>query len=51
MTKEELIRELEELKAERLADLAKINTKHDMLTEHIAELNYIIDKAKENDNA
>lgn len=42
MTKEEIIKELEEMKAERLSDLAKINVKHDMLTEQIAELNYII---------
>lgn len=50
MTKEEIIKELEEMRAERMNDLMKINTKHDMLVEHIAELNYIIQKARE-DNA
>ena len=50
MTREEIIKELEEMKAERMSDLSKINVKHDMLVEHIAELNYIIEKARE-DNA
>ena len=50
MTKEEIIKELEEMKAERMNDLMNINTKHDMLVEHIAELNYIIQNARE-DNA
>lgn len=50
MTKEDLIKELEEMKAERMSDLTKINVKHDMLVEHIAELNYIIQKASD-DNA
>lgn len=50
MTKEEIIKELEEMKEERLNDLKKINVKHDMLVEYIAELNYIIQKARE-DNA
>lgn len=47
MTKEEIIEELEEMKAERMNDLTKINVKHDMLVEHIAELNYIIQKARD----
>lgn len=51
MTKEEIIKELEKLKTERLSDLRSINVKHTMLLEQIAELNYIIEKAKENDNA
>jgi hypothetical protein len=47
MTINQLLEELKELKAERLADLAKINVKHDCLVEQIAELNYLIGKAEE----
>ena len=50
MDKEELINELKDLRRERIDDLIKINAKHDMLVEFIANLNYIIDEAeKESD--
>lgn len=52
MTKEELIKELKELKQERMNDLIKINSQHDMLINYIADLNYLIGNAEmENDNA
>lgn len=52
MDKEQLIKELKELKQERLEDLMIINGKHDVLTEIIANLNYLIEEAeKESDNA
>lgn len=51
MTKEELINELKELRQERMEDLMKLNAKHDMLVEFIANLNYIIEEAeKESDD-
>lgn len=50
MTKEELIKELVELKNERMSDLMKLNAKHDMLVEFIANLNYLIAKASRKDN-
>ena len=51
MNKEQLIKELKELKQERMEDLMKLNAKHDMLVEFIANLNYIIELAeKESDD-
>ena len=47
MTKEELIKEMEELKNNLLEDLAKCNAKYDVLVTQIAELNSLIGKAKE----
>ena len=47
MTKEELIKEMEELKNNLLEDLAKCNAKHDVLVTQIAELNSLISRAKE----
>ena len=46
MTKESLIKELKELKQERLEDLQKLNAKRDALVEFIAELNHIINEAE-----
>lgn len=46
MTKEELIKEMKELKQERLEDLMKLNAKHDTLVEFIANLSYLIDEAE-----
>lgn len=46
MNKEEIIKELKELKQERLEDLMKINAKHDALVEFIANLSFIIDEAE-----
>lgn len=52
MNKEQITNELKELKQERMKDLIKINAKHDMLVEFIANINYLIDAAeKESDNA
>ena len=50
MNKEEIIKNLEELKAERLNDLAKLNAKHDALVEFIANINYIINEAKRDED-
>ena len=50
MTKEEIIKELEQLKNDKLNELANINAKHLVLTNFIAELNYVIQKARK-DNA
>lgn len=47
MNKEELIRQIEELRDSLLEDLAKCNAKHDLLVSQIAELNSLITKAKE----
>lgn len=47
MTKEELIKQIEELKNGLLEDLAECNAKHDVLVSQIAELNSLITKAKE----
>lgn len=47
MTKEELIKQIEDLKNDLLDDLAECNAKHDMLVKQIAELNSLINKAKE----
>ena len=49
LTKEQLIKELKELKQERLEDLQKLNAKHDALVEFIAELNYLINEAESNE--
>ena len=49
MNKEDLIKELKEIKQEKLEDLMKLNAKHDMLVDFIANLNYLIDKAERND--
>ena len=46
LTKEQLIKELKELKQERLEDLQKLNAKHDTLVEFIAELSYLINEAE-----
>lgn len=50
MNKEDIIKELKELKQERMEDLIKINAKHDMLVEFIAHLNYLISEAEKNEN-
>lgn len=51
MDKEQLINELKELKREHMENLMKLNAKHDMLVEFIANLNYIIEEAeKESDD-
>lgn len=50
MNKEELIKELIELKDERMSDLMKLNAKHDMLVEFIANLNYLIAEASRKDD-
>jgi hypothetical protein len=50
LTKEQLIKEMKELKQERLEDLMKLNAKHDALVEFIANLSYLINEAEgEND--
>lgn len=46
LTKEQLIKELKELKMERLEDLQKLNAKHDALVEFIANLSYLINEAE-----
>ena len=46
MTKEELIKEMKELKQERMEDLMKINAKHDTLVEFIANISHLIDEAE-----
>ena len=46
LTKEQLIKELKELKQERLEDLQKLNAKHDALVEFIANLSYLINEAE-----
>ena len=46
MTKEQLIKELKELKQERLEDLMKLNAKHDALIEFISNLSYLIYEAE-----
>ena len=46
ITKEQLIAELKELKQERMNDLMKLNAKHDVLVEFIANLNYLIEEAE-----
>ena len=50
MTKEQLIKEMKELKQERLEDLMKLNAKHDALVEFIANLSYLIDEAEGENN-
>ena len=50
MTKEEIIKELEQLKNDKVNELANINAKHLVLTNFIAELNYVLQKARD-DNA
>lgn len=50
LTKEQLIKELKELKQERLEDLQKLNAKHDALVEFIANLSYLISEAEGNNN-
>lgn len=50
LTKEQLIKELKELKHERLEDLQKINAKHDTLVEFIAEISYLINEAEGREN-
>ena len=50
LTKEQLIKELKELKQERLEDLQKLNAKHDALVEFIAELSYLINEAEGGEN-
>ena len=44
--KEQLITEMKELKQERLEDLMKLNAKHDVLVEFIANLSYLNDEAE-----
>lgn len=46
MDKEELINELKDLRKERIDDLMKINAKHDMLVEFIANLNTLLTRQK-----
>lgn len=46
MNKEQLINELKELKQERMEYPMKLNAKHDMLVEFIANLNYIIEEVE-----
>ena len=50
MTKEYIIKELKEMKQERMVDLIKIDAKHDVLVEVIAHLNYLISEAENNEN-
>lgn len=50
MNKEELIKELIELKNERMDDLKKINAQHDILAEIVANLNYLITEATRGDS-
>ena len=50
LTKEQLIKELKELKHERLEDLQKLNAKHDALVEFIANLSYLINEAEGDNN-
>ena len=47
MSKEEIIKELEQLKNDKINELANINAKHLVLTNFIAELNHIINKARD----
>lgn len=46
MTNEQIIKELEDLKRERMEDLMKLNAKHDVLVDIIANINWLIDEAK-----
>ena len=46
MTNEQIIKELEDLKRERLEDLMKLNAKLDVLVDIIANLNWLIEEAK-----
>ena len=46
MTNEQIIKELEDLKRERMEDLMKLNAKHDVLVDIIADINWLIDEAK-----
>lgn len=47
LTKEQLIAELKELKQERLEDLMKLDAKHDVLVNFLADINYLINNAEE----
>ena len=51
MTKEEIIEELKRLREKKLDELTVLNAKHDVILQYIAELNVLIETAKENDNA
>lgn len=47
MTKEELIKQIEDLKNNLLEDLTKCNAKHDVLVTQIALLNSLLAKVEE----
>ena len=51
MTKEKIIEALEMTRRKKLDELTVINAKHDAALQYIAELNVLIETAKENDNA
>lgn len=51
MNKEKIIEELEKTRRKLVDELTVLNAKHDAIIQYIAELNMLIDKAKENDNA
>lgn len=51
MTKENIIQEIERTRKKLLDELIVINAKHDAILQYIAELNVLIETAKENDNA
>lgn len=46
MTKEDLIKEMKELKKECMKELIEINAKHDTLIDTIAKLSHLIDEAE-----
>lgn len=51
MTKEEIIEELENLRFDLNNELTEINAKHELIRQQLCNINSILSRAKENDNA